>query len=1040
MKLHRQWLAAGVAVLVIAVPWTARGHPIGSTDWTARTPGSAKALAGEHSDGLIEYVWTALPPGQTPDPVSPGETASYTTHVKLAGGNAFRVHLAVSGLPPGVTANFSPEMVLCDPLGTSALTLVTSTSTPIGDHSIEFRAEREGAPSEFATAYAVLSVRECGVRVRAVFATGGTGPGASHGFPVAAAGDVNGDGQPDLIVGENHDGDASDPGRAYVHFGGTGSDGVPDLILTGETPGDWFGSSVAGAGDVNGDGYDDLLISGHMNDADGENVGRAYIFLGGEHPDAVADLVLRGEAPVDLFGYSVSGAGDLNRDGYDDFMVGASLNDAGGWDAGRVYVYFGGPTLDTTPDLVLTGSWGSNFGRALAGVGDLSGDNYDDFVVGAHNAGGTGQAYVFNGGATPDAIADLTLSGESGGDRFGWSVSSAGDVNGDGHPDLIVGAFLNYAAGVEAGRAYLFHGGPDADAVTDLVLTAEHASDWFGISVAGAGDVDGDGYADLIVGSHGYDAGGLDAGRAFIFLGGPDADAIPDLTLDGELATGYFGASVTGLGDFDGDGFPDVMVGALGNDLAGTDAGRAYLFSLAPATGRVAGRVARDCPDPGAAIAGVRVEAYAGSPGGTLEASDVTGSDGAYDLNGLSSGTRWIRVVAPEGFAAVANDLPVEVQGCGTATLDFALRDAAAPVVSITAPSSGAVFSVGEPVLFSGAFADNVSRVAIATWMAGAAEFGGIVDTATGVVTGTNTFTTAGIYPVSLTVSDPCGNAATAASVDGLDATVVIINRGAGLATGAGWIESAASSYAPEPALTGRARFVFVARYARGATVPTGLTEFTLRAADLRFSSTRYDWLILTGPSAVYKGSGTVNGTGDYEFILSALDGDRQAGEIDRLRLKITDRATGAVLYDTQRGDPDDAAPTTALGGGAILVVSPSLGRTLPSATNDRVSSSALLSFALSGPRPNPARTSTEIAFNLPQPTWVDLVIVDVAGRKVATLIDGPLPAGRHVTVWALRSEVGPRVSPGMYFCRLTTHSAAGKERYEATRRITVME
>jgi hypothetical protein len=236
----------------------------------------------------------------------------------------------------------------------------------------------------------------------------------------------------------------------------------------------------------------------------------------------VADLTLTGAAPVDFLGYSVSGAGDVNGDGYGDVIVGAYANDAGGANAGVAHVYYGGPGAD--------------------------------------------------------AVADLTLTGAAAGDQLGISVSDAGDVNGDGHGDVIVGAYLNDAGGVSAGRAYVYHGGPGAGAVADLTLTGAAAGDFFGYSVSGAGDVNGDGYGDVIVGAYQNNAGGSTAGRAYVYYGGPGADAVADLTLTGAAALDQFGNSVSGAGDVNGDGHGDVIVGAYLNDAGGVNAGRAYVY------------------------------------------------------------------------------------------------------------------------------------------------------------------------------------------------------------------------------------------------------------------------------------------------------------------------------------------------------------------------------------------------------------------------------------------------------------------------------
>jgi hypothetical protein len=346
---------------------------------------------------------------------------------------------------------------------------------------------------------------------------------------------------------------------------------------------EYFGASVAGAGDVNGDGYADLIVGAYGNNAGGADAGRAYVYHGGPGADAVADLTLTGAAASEHFGISVSGAGDVNGDGYADVIVGADGNDAGGTEAGRAYVYHGGPGADAVADLTLTGAAANDeFGLSVSGAGDVNGDGYADVIVGAYlnDAGGAdaGRAYVYFGGPGADAVADLTLTGAAASDNFGVSVSGAGDVNGDGYGDVIVGAYLNDAGGRNAGRASVYHGGPGADAVADLTLTGAAAGDLFGVSVSGAGDVNGDGYGDVIVGADLNDAGGSSAGRAYVYHGGPGADAVADLTLTGAAVGDLFGVSVSGAGDVNGDGNADVIVGAYGNDSGGADAGRAYLY------------------------------------------------------------------------------------------------------------------------------------------------------------------------------------------------------------------------------------------------------------------------------------------------------------------------------------------------------------------------------------------------------------------------------------------------------------------------------
>jgi len=394
----------------------------------------------------------------------------------------------------------------------------------------------------------------------------GAAEGDWLGYSVASAGDVNHDGYADLFVGEPGNNSQSSVGRAFV-FSGLNGDTLYSFV--GEAAGDQFGGSVASAGDVNNDGYADLIVGAIGNDASASDGGRAYVFSG-LNGDTLH--VFNGEETFNFFGWSVATAGDVNKDGYADLIVGAVLNDAGGTIAGKAYVYSGlnGNTLHT-----FTGEASFAFlGWSVASAGDVNKDGHSDIIMGAIGSDGVGpnagRAYVFSG-KTGDTLHIFT--GEAAGDSCGFSVSSAGDVNNDGYADVIVGAGGNDVGGVDAGRAYVFCG---KTGDTLHIFTGEAAGDALGSSVSSAGDFNKDGYSDIIVGAVGYDAGVLNVGRAYVFSG-LNGDTLKVFT--GEAAGDKFGNSVASSGDVNKDSFGDLIVAARLNDAGGADAGRVYVYS-----------------------------------------------------------------------------------------------------------------------------------------------------------------------------------------------------------------------------------------------------------------------------------------------------------------------------------------------------------------------------------------------------------------------------------------------------------------------------
>ena len=319
----------------------------------------------------------------------------------------------------------------------------------------------------------------------------------------------------------------------------------------GEHTGDEFGHSVAWVGDVNGDGYDDVLV-GAFRYPEIASVGQAYLLFGGPAMDSVADLVITPPAGGSgWFGISVASAGDFNGDGYPDFIIGAQQ---AGYE-GRAFIYYGGPSLDATPDLTLIGeSTGAltTFGASVASAGDVNDDGFDDVIVGApsYPGGGNkpGRAYVFFGGAVPDAVPDRVFTGVGFYDQLGSVVGSAGDMNGDGHPDVFASAPYNRDAALNAGAIYVWFGGPVFDTTPDLTLLGSASNEHL-MNAMNAGDVNADGFSDLI---------GAEKDYVRVWFGGSSPDSVPDLT----LARTY--ASVAGAGDVNSDGIDDFVVGAAG--------------------------------------------------------------------------------------------------------------------------------------------------------------------------------------------------------------------------------------------------------------------------------------------------------------------------------------------------------------------------------------------------------------------------------------------------------------------------------------------
>ncbi|MCX7047159.1 MAG: FG-GAP-like repeat-containing protein [Candidatus Sumerlaeota bacterium] len=290
------------------------------------------------------------------------------------------------------------------------------------------------------------------------------------GFSCASAGDVNKDGYSDIIVSAPfYNSSLTRAGRAYVFYGSaTGLTTSPAWTVQGDQAGSRFGWSAASAGDVNGDGYADVIIGAPSYNNAYSQGGRAFVYYGsGTGLPSSPSRIYDGAQSYDLFGWSVASAGDVNKDGYGDVLIGAAQYDNGQTDEGRVYAYYGSSSgLPATPNWsVESDQLSGKMGCCVAAAGDFNGDGIADVLIGAHQYDSyDGRAYIYYGSASGLATSATVLPSPDHGAQFGWSVAGIGDVNRDGAADVIIGA-SGYSTGgqTSVGRAYAYYGTPPAN-------------------------------------------------------------------------------------------------------------------------------------------------------------------------------------------------------------------------------------------------------------------------------------------------------------------------------------------------------------------------------------------------------------------------------------------------------------------------------------------------------------------------------------------------------------------------------------------------
>jgi len=392
-------------------------------------------------------------------------------------------------------------------------------------------------------------------------------------------GDVNNDTYDDFAVcAPYNDTYGTDAGVVYLFYGNSALDYTPDLEFHNNQNDTGFGTPQ-GVGDLNGDGYDDIAIGSLSDNIGTYGAGAVYVYYGGDPMDNEPDLILKGDHYFQFFGYSISGECDLNNDGFDDLVFTFQM----GWyppEHGMVTVIFGSKTMDSAPDLIIEGPEAIDYFGILANdASDLNADGYDDLIIAAQGSwepgNPLGRVYIYYGGEDMDNISDMILSDDLTDHVFGNTANGGGDINGDGYEDMVISSSENIPRFPESlGKIYCYFGGPSFDNQTDLTINCSRYNDGFGW-VGIAGDVNDDGFDDIVVCCFNDSTNGNNSGAWFLYFGGTDMDTIPDYSCYGNPGD-FLALGPASIGDVNKDGHDEFMISAWANET--THNGRVIIY------------------------------------------------------------------------------------------------------------------------------------------------------------------------------------------------------------------------------------------------------------------------------------------------------------------------------------------------------------------------------------------------------------------------------------------------------------------------------